>query len=204
MCTFFNFSTSNISRLAMQRAAVDIRSGSSPPQRWRPRPRTSSTAQTPLRPRAHTRGPAHGEGRPDAPRAAWPPAEPNSRCARRCSTRQQYRPSLLRPLQCARQRAFRDLPAICDRSHDEESYLTTLDRAPCRWDRWALLGNLTSGRCPTLTSCQVLRPPQPSNNGRNHFLRPCLSSARLATLVRTARCAPLRGGARETACLRVG
>ena len=63
---------------------------------------------------------------------------------------------------------------------------------------------LPSGRVLAVTSCQVLRPPQPSNNGRNHFLRPCLSSARLATLVRTARCAPLRGDASETACLRVG
>ena len=36
-------------------------------------------------------------------------------------------------------------------------------------------------------------PPPPSNNGRNDFLRPCLSSAGLAALHRTARCAPLRG-----------
>ena len=70
--------------------------------------------------------------------------------------------------------------------------------------RWALLGTLPSGRVLAVTSCQVLRPPQPSNNGRNHFLRPCFSSAGLATLVQKARCASLRGDARKTACLRVG
>ena len=64
-------------------------------------------------------------------------------------------------------------------------------------------GTLPSGRVLAVTSCQVLRPPQPSNNGRNHFLRPCLSSAGLATLVRKARCAPLRGDARETVSLRL-
>ena len=50
---------------------------------------------------------------------------------------------------------------------------------------------LPSGRVLAVTSCQVLRPPQPSNIGRNHFLRPCFSSARLATLVQKARCASL-------------
>ena len=41
-------------------------------------------------------------------------------------------------------------------------------------------------------------------NGRNDFLRPCLSSARLAALHRTVRCAPLRGAARITTSLRLG
>ena len=93
---------------------------------------------------------------------------------------------------------------ICHRPNDEGSYLTTLDMAPRRFGRAAPNGTLPSGRVLAVTSCQVLRPPQPSNNGRNHFLRPCFSSAGLATLVQKARCASLRGDARKTACLRVG
>ena len=65
-------------------------------------------------------------------------------------------------------------------------------QAPPSFGRGARMGTLPSGRSLAVTSCQVLRPPQPSKNGRNHFLRPCLSSARLAALVQTARCVPLR------------
>ena len=179
-------------------------SGSSPPQRWRPRPRTSSDS-------ADTCTPTRAHARPS-------PRRRPSRRAEGSLTSSRAEQPVCAPLQhgaaisaaaaaaAAVRRVARiaGVATICHRPNDEGSYLTTLDMAPRRFGRAAPNGTLPSGRVLAVTSCQVLRPPQPSNNGRNHFLRPCFSSAGLATLVQKARCASLRGDARETACLRVG
>ena len=147
-------------------------SGSSPPQRWRPRPRTSSDS-------ADTCTPTRAHARPS-------PRRRPSRRAEGSLTSSRAEQPVCAPLQhgaaisaaaaavAAVRRVARiaGVATICHRPNDEGSYLTTLDMAPRRFGRAAPNGTLPSGRVLAVTSCQVLRPPQPSNNGRNHFLRP--------------------------------